>query len=370
MSKNSDTKRLYSLDFIKALAVCCIVIYHYIQVTGIDSLPLLNIISESFNFSYLVEFFFLLSGFVMYRTASKIYSGEVTAGSFLTKRWIRFLPLLILSSLAYTALSYVFLTLGPNTEWYFDSQINLIGTITSMLGIQFWGILPGSSINFPLWYISVLLFCYCVLCFILFYFSNKKASPIYGYIIVIFLGITAWNREFDFPCLNQFIGRGLYSFFFGMVFAYIYHNNLANKNQAMSALISLALFSVSVYLVVFHNPWLAGMENYFCTFIAYPALLLFLINKYIQRFLQSPLFGLIGKISYHVYGWHLVVYYFLFTIKRAKIFDINFQSGRILLLSFLLSWAVGCFSFFILELLPQKRRNVENQHFSNYKSCR
>ena len=59
-------KREGSLDLLKFLATCCIVMHHFQQITGAFFEGHLNFYSGNFYWGYLVELFFLVSGYFAY----------------------------------------------------------------------------------------------------------------------------------------------------------------------------------------------------------------------------------------------------------------------------------------------------------------
>lgn len=60
-------ERRYSLDVLRIIATILIIFHHYQQVTGAYFEGHINFSNGRFYFGYIVEFFFLLSGYFMYR---------------------------------------------------------------------------------------------------------------------------------------------------------------------------------------------------------------------------------------------------------------------------------------------------------------
>ena len=69
-----EKKRNYSLDFFKIIATILIVFHHYQQILSIE-FGEINFYGGKFYFGYLVEFFFLISGFLMFNYIERIKEG-------------------------------------------------------------------------------------------------------------------------------------------------------------------------------------------------------------------------------------------------------------------------------------------------------
>lgn len=151
-------EREYSLDLIRIIATILIVFHHYQQVTGavFDSI---NFWNGKFYFGYMVELFFILSGYFMYKYIAKIKKGESFSG-FYKKRFLRLFPLMLFGAIMYEI--FIIIYQRVYNELWFGIHPTLWGTIIASLGIQEgWGFL-NPCVNNPTWYISVLLLCYII----------------------------------------------------------------------------------------------------------------------------------------------------------------------------------------------------------------
>lgn len=66
--------REYSLDFLKVVATIIIVFHHYQQGFGV-AFSKFNFAGGKFYFGYIVELFFVLSGYFTYKYIKKIAGG-------------------------------------------------------------------------------------------------------------------------------------------------------------------------------------------------------------------------------------------------------------------------------------------------------
>ena len=163
-----EKARNNSLDFLKIIATILIVFHHYQQELNVKFTQI-NFFGGKFYFGYLVELFFLISGFLMFNYIEKIKQG-LNFESFFINRVKRFLPLAAIAAILYECLIYFYFRIFG--EKFLEQGLNFFGTIISILGIQAGWSFENPMINNPMWYISVL-----ILYFILYFnkdFNIKK----------------------------------------------------------------------------------------------------------------------------------------------------------------------------------------------------
>lgn len=151
------TKRIFALDFIKIMATCLIIFHHYQQIIGVWYENHINFYGGIISYGYLVELFFMISGFLsVHSISAAIYRNESFAQYFYKKYW-RFFPVCAITAVV----SYIFEIVSFGVYDKFTlGKVDLWGMIESIFMIQSFGIFPGSYVNSPSWYISVLLLCY------------------------------------------------------------------------------------------------------------------------------------------------------------------------------------------------------------------
>ena len=335
-------ERNYSLDFLKIIATILIVCHHYQQILGVE-FEAINFYGGKFYFGYLVEFFFLISGFLMFSYIEKIKEG-LTFKDFFFRRIIRLMPLIIVAAISYEILLYIY----PKVfgDYFYNLKPDFWGLIISMIGIQAGWFFENPMINNPMWYISVLLLCY-----IFFYIStkisiSKKYNYIYFYIVIVFLGLSIRKNGTDLAFLNYNTARGYYSFFFGVLFSIYFNNYDVNK---LIKILSVFLLIFITYLILKHYYIIEKNIDYTLTFIYYPALIIIFNFDIVKKILSRKITGKIGEISFNVYVWHGGFILLLSIINKYYGFNTNFVSYKTMVMSTIILYIFGAMSYYFIE---------------------
>lgn len=147
MNKQCKKSRYSELDFIKIIATALIVCHHFQQVLEIK-FDYINFYYGRFNFGYLVEMFFIISGICSHRWVEQVQQKGFI--EFYKKRILRLLPLTALS----VVLNAAFM-LGYNQcfgEWLYGVVPSIKGIFFACLGMQDGWFIDNPMINNPIWY--------------------------------------------------------------------------------------------------------------------------------------------------------------------------------------------------------------------------
>lgn len=346
-----QTTRNHALDMAKVFATCFILFHHYqmvgVMVTG-QTMPGPSFYSsavqpEDFSWGYVVELFFLISGFVMLPYLQKIRQG-LTFYQFYTRRAARLLPLLALSGAVCAAVLVVYDKAYQTSFWAGDPS--LFGVVLHALGIQAgWGF-ADPYLNSATWYCSVLLLC-CLLFFAVVYWSGRLGvSPFYGLVFLVFLGCAGQTFHTQLPLLDNGASRGYSAFFAGVVLAALWPLLQKWRGTPWVCLVLLAAAGAELYKNGGRMPYMP----FPLTFLVYPALLFLLQQPPCSAVSRLPLWEGLARISYSVYLWHIPFYILLYSI--AKLLG---QDPAVLvclpgmLLSAAALWGIGWVSYRCLE---------------------
>lgn len=341
-------ERKYSLDVLRILATVLIVFHHYGQVTGLYLEGHVNYWNGRFYFGYMVEFFFLLSGYFMYRYVEKIHKG-LTFKKFFLPRALRLLPLVLISGVVYEVLLGIYQKVCGG-DW-FGISITVWGVIINALGVQDGWVFANPMVNNPTWYISVLLLCYIVF-YLLTYLSKRWQVPhTYLFIFMVLLGCGARTFGLDLPFLNGSSCRGYYAFFFGVLLAeWLERLSAAKRSQNIYIFWgSVAAVALLLCLMVYKWAWVASGINFLMTFCFYPALIIIFSSKPLVRLFDHKFIGILGKITYDTYIWHCPNFLLLYIIPAITGRNWDLLTAKAMLVFTMVSFAVGAVSYYALE---------------------
>lgn len=341
--KITTNEREYSLDVLKILATVLIVFHHYQQMTN-ARFSNLNFFGGSFNFGYVVEFFFVLSGIFMFRYIPKIEKDGMTFPQFMKRRYFRLIPMVIVSAIVYEFLICIYPVLCSSS--YRDKKLTIWGTVLDCLGIQAGWASQNPCVNNPTWYVSVLILCYVIFYFISYISSHMSRGGVqshYCYVIMMLIGLSITSYSISLPFLNEYSARGYLSFFFGVILGKWLNKNVITKRLWYT---SITLLSVLTYVLVKHTE-LIGPAT--LTVIYYPALIVFFKYPPVTKLFQQKWIGIFGKISYDVYIWHSSLFVVMYLLIEIFHWNINLNSVVSMVVFTIVTFLVGAFSYFAIE---------------------
>ena len=347
------SKRNYGLDIIKIFATILIVFHHYQQITG-AVFNRINFYNGRFPFGYIVELFFVISGYVIAPYIDKVLKDNLSMKEFLKKRFARLFPLVIISAIVYEVLIYIYI-LGQS---WFGIQPTLWGTVIDSLMIQCgWGF-ANPMVNNPTWYLSVLMLCYS-----LFYFAIRLADKFkfqvnYIFILLIFVGASIDTYKINLPLINQDSCRGLYSFFWGVILYSIM--KLIQKKidkHKVSVVIMLAMIIIGIPLLShYENILVEESINYILTFIYYTTLIVLVEMPMLKRLFDHKFIGTLSKISFDVYIWHNPLFLVLYIIIAYNNWSTSFLfSYKSMFIYTIVAFGIGVLSYYMIEMPIRKK---------------
>jgi len=269
----SKIDRINSIDFLRFLLSCVIILHHYQQALGVRFDHGINFFGGKVYFGYAVEGFFELSGFLAVLMIKK--TEEQSFSDYLMHKIKRFFPLVLLSVSCYICVVYCLKIITD--KWITDSPVGLWRIWNSYFLTYYGGPvkMEGIAINNPLWYLGVLLTCY-VIFYLLVQISKKTTIDVVWLMIFMsMLGLGIKSYAMDLPWLNSSHGRGYAAFFLGGVVAYIWKTQ---KSKIFSIPAFYAVIVVVCTLSIFiKRDILVDDEWGICTYIFFPALIMLLL---------------------------------------------------------------------------------------------
>ncbi|WP_105902606.1 acyltransferase family protein [Vibrio gangliei] len=313
---STQKERFDSLDSLRGIFAIMVVLYHLRWVGNIKEI---EFVAHSRIF---VDFFFVLSGFVLSFKFSK--SHTIKFKDFFTNRFKRIYPLHIITLLvivgiqvALLVLSHLGFNIGKDA---FSGKTALNELLPNILLLQSWfSHFNHLSFNYASWSISIEFYIY--LAFFLTAISNRFKWLFW--IIAIFIG--GLNLIKDYGLTIQ-AARGIYGFFLGVISFYIYRSE-KSKFEKLS-FVNIILIPALIYATIILSP----KPSIYPSLVFSICIILVAADKgVLNRALNIRPLLKAGELSYSIYLTHVPTLYFIFAIFLVlpKVFHIPFSRAII-----------------------------------------
>lgn len=300
----NDIKALTSLRFFAAIAV---VIFHFAHNENID----LSAYTYLFNKGYLaVDFFFILSGFIMAHVyGASIIEKRFSFISYMKKRFARLYPMHIVTLLLFVLLGLAFhvLDMTPNKPEKYDW-----GAIpANLLMVHAWGFVGNNTFNTPSWSISAEWFAYILFLPLSLLILKSRSKPLIAYILSLALFTALYvivpaspftdrpltGLSYDFGIIRIFP-----EFIAGIATYFLCKQTVISKKSSLI----LTYTTLAIVLVLLH----IGADDLLIVLL-FTALLFGYTSRarYTQNgFVDHPVCVFLGHISYALYMTHALFY--------------------------------------------------------------
>ena len=289
---NNNLNNISSLDFFRGVAGYGVAICHfYYYLHGLDNFQIYSI--------FFVEFFFVLSGFVLYPQLQKVYNNAGNIKIFYLRRWIRTIPPYLLALVCFSILFSKY-----------DSD-----TLKYLFFIQK---ISPNFVNFDYfsvaWSLSVEEFFYFIFPIFLILFNKRK----FVYILILFILLIYilkiiylfLDTNVEFYRIGTFLRLDAIAF---GVLTRIYLEKIKNNYVNIFSLILIAAV-LNYFFIDIKN--LNIIDSFLIVlltqFFSINMIIIFInFNKLIQNKKIEIFFSLLAKQTYSIYLFHFVVIYFI-----------------------------------------------------------
>lgn len=301
-------KRFHSLDSFRGICALCVVIYHLHVSNTITELSFFR------NSDLLVEFFFVLSGFVICHGYGNKKNLEFSY--YFKNRFFRLFPLHI-----FMLLCFVFLEILKYIAWkYFNFGFNvkpftgvfsLSEIIPNFFLIQSWSdSFQAYSFNTPSWSISVEFYIYFIL-----FFTMKLFKKLQAIIWVILSTMAFFFIYIKSDFLTIYVLRGISCFFLG-VLTYQIYKIFRNLNVNYFIISTLELLCLFLFLVLISFDY----ENKNIIISLYFSVMVFIFSfdsGVVSLVLKGNRFQELGKLSYSIYLIHASIIFIVLSLSMV-----------------------------------------------------
>lgn len=295
-----EPKRYAALDTWRFIAALGVVAYHYENHLS----PLATHPSQIFEaFGHFVDFFFVLSGFVLMHTYGARVSSLAAYRDFMQKRLARVYPFHALITLIFGAVAIYVAIAGIRLRDPATMSPSLI--LPHMLLIHAWGPFPQPGLNFPSWSISAELFVYLLFPLFAWITVRFRAFATLGLALAFaavleFVRLRSGMRTFAEATWDYGILRAVPTFLAGMAMQQIVVNlprvrlSWIWAHGLMIAILGLLYMQASIYIIL-------------VAFVAAVGVIAATERGGATSMLQNPFCVRLGDASYGVYLLHTMV---------------------------------------------------------------
>ena len=276
-------------------------------------LPKMGVFLQDYTFllekSYLwVDFFFLLSGFILFRVYSQeLLTHKLSYKSFLLVRLLRIYPLHFCTLLFFIIFELYRLVNGEGAFSGFRTGIDLLRNLFLVHSIQFNPI--ETTWNYPSWSLSTEWLAYLVFPFMVTFSATlSEKLKIIALLLCGLLVFWVSGRTIYLLDVTGYLGiiRCLAEIFAGLLLA----SNISSIMSFVRKIQSMAVMAIALLLIcALHFSWLDGVV------VLLMATVMMVCSEgehVLYRILCHPIFVYLGKISFSIY---LVHYPVLFMLK-------------------------------------------------------
>lgn len=305
----SHSRRYFALDSLRGVCACLVALFHFKTLGAISNSSLVN------NGFLFVDFFFVLSGFVIATSYEKRLRDGFSLRKFMLLRLGRVYPLhaFMLAVFLTFEIFFVVFVPGQADRRPFTGGFELSLLVYSFFLVQTFFGPDGTPWNGPSWSIVVEVWTYLVFGLI-FRFAGRWSFPIVGAIAFVApLYLIVATDRYLYVFHDGALARCLYGFAIGVFVHWIISRQvIVNLGIVFSTFLE---FCSVVALVYFISMVGAGPMS-----LAAPWLFLLIIlvfsqeAGYISRLLLLSPMLIIGKLSFSIYLIHVFIQYRMFNI--------------------------------------------------------
>ena len=330
---NINTSNISSLDLFRGIAGYGVAICHFYYY-------LYKLENFQFYSIFFVEFFFVLSGFVLFPQLQKVYNNTNNTKIFYFRRWLRTIPPYLVALICY---SILFSKFDIDTLKYLLFIQNITDNFVDL------------DYFYVAWSLSIEEFFYFIFPIFLVVFNKRKFIHIVIlFILIIYVIKIVYllsNVDGQFYRIGTFLR--LDSIAFG-VLTRIYFEKIKNNFINMLSII-LVIVSMNYFIKDFKN--LTTIELFlFVLLMQYLSINLIIIfinfNKLIVSKYLNSFFSLLSKQTYSIYLFHFIFVYLI------KVNEFLLNSEFIFIFYLILLFLFSSLFYYIFEKNIIKNRPV------------
>lgn len=291
-------KRNIPIEFFRFVFICFICLWHF------------NNVATFLKHGYIaVEFFFILSGFYLYKNYRK--NPKTDTFDYVLGRAKKLFPPFLISFLLLVVLDrkqYIYLPEYISPDSILEKYFIHFPELFLCQGLTF-----RSGINFPLWFVSVLLFASGVLHSMLKNYGEKSINlffpvmSLFGFHYIIAEGLHISPEHSSFYWIHKGLIRGISEMSWGIIIAYMFEKWYLALTRHKIFVDIFGVVSIFGFMLI---PFAVGNYDYLSLFFV-PVIIVCSCtpNSIFQKLLKWNVWKVLGGLSMFMYFIHLFVAY-------------------------------------------------------------
>jgi hypothetical protein len=300
--------RLKALEGWRGITALLVVLYHLLALHFLFDQPWLR------HLAPVLDFFFIVSGFVMALGFSDKVKDARGFWSFLLRRAGRVWPLhlAMLSLLVLVPLLHIALGREGEAFWGWRTLDALWRHITLL---QMWSPETALDWNYPAWTLSIEIFAYFIMALVLLVSTGPRMRCLLVAMVAITAGYFFLGAIERSPTYNVIaMSRGLTGFFLGFLVYEVWKRWPLRDRRVAHVLegVGAALYVALLF-------WPQTGPAYLLVHIVYAMMIYVFASDlgFVTRLMSVPPLQWLGKVSFSAYMFHGVVTQWLFVVMRA-----------------------------------------------------
>ncbi|HEJ9095217.1 TPA: acyltransferase family protein [Serratia odorifera] len=296
-------RRFIVLDSFRGICALCVVFHHFNVRGSITEWGLFR------NATFMVEFFFVLSGFVLTHAYSKRDFDFAALKKFAITRTFRLFPLHIIMLIVFIFLELAKLiaqSKGIDFNKPAFSGVNApMQILPNILLLQSWLTSAATlSFNYPSWSISVEYYLYAIFAIVLLFAQKTKCSLIAIFLIISCVGFLGLLAPVLLLLKTEALS-GLACFFGGAITYMIY----AKSHPEKLSRLAFSILEVISILICYYSVTLSyEYKDIFTSVVFCATIYIFSFEiGVLSTVLKRAVFEFFGKISFSIYMTHAAV---------------------------------------------------------------
>lgn len=335
-----------ALDFLRFAASIILVLHHYEQVNNVSIDNGVNFYGGHFYWGFLVDFFFVLSGFFVINSVLKISEGKLTFRDYYLHRCVRLLPLVSFAGILYFLINN-YLYYGIMGEYYLFKSTGR-ELILTFLGMQVsWASLEECYLNPPMWYISSLLIGFVYLYLAVSLTKARKINYVFTLLPMILVSVLGDLFGINLPFFENGARRSIIGIFIGVLLAtYLKKHKIKGFHYIFVTLIGI-VGAVLCLIALANGKGL--LERYALTFLSFPAILILFNSTIVKKVFSAKIWNVLGAASFDTYVLHIICILLIRCANRSWNLGLSFENWWLEYLICIVICGIGLFSYRFAE---------------------